>query len=101
MSKVLENVNLISKMLQSDDTDLRAAVSLLKIAKTNLTELRKNFDSFVGESSSLAKSWNIRPEKKLRCRKAVKKFCDGVAFDSLFQDLSNVFKSQLLTHRSI
>jgi hypothetical protein len=73
-------------MLQRDDTDLSAAASLFKTTKTNLAEMRNNFDSFVGESSSVVQCRNIKPDIKLRCRRAAKKFYDEVAFDSLFRD---------------
>jgi hypothetical protein len=50
MSKVPENVNVISQLLQRDGTGLSAVASLLKTAKNNLAQLRTNFDSFVEES---------------------------------------------------
>src|SRR5678816_1533850 len=58
-SKVLESINVVSKMLQSPNADLQKATHLLGQAKSNLCELRHKFEDVVREATELAHHWNI------------------------------------------
>lgn len=58
-SKVLKNINLISKLLQSPNADIQNASQLLQAARDNLVTLRSNFETLVEEAKVLAKVWSL------------------------------------------
>lgn len=72
-SKVLKNINLISKLLQSRNADIENASQLLQTARDNLVTLRSSFETLV-EANVLAKAWSIDPKLTSKCPQKVKKF---------------------------
>lgn len=60
-NKVLENINLVSKQLQSPTFDIGRACDLVCHARNNLQRLRENFNDMENEAQILAKSWGIEP----------------------------------------
>ncbi|MBN3288339.1 MARH5 ligase, partial [Polyodon spathula] len=58
-SKVLETVNIVSKLPQSKDMDLFLATKMLNSATETFTSFRKQFGETKATASSLASSWGI------------------------------------------
>lgn len=83
--KVMQNVNLLSKLMQSSDVDLENITIKLKKIRTDFTDMRhKQFDEIVNNAKMLAKAWNIDATLKNRRQKVAKQFFDELATDTAF-----------------
>jgi len=59
IGKILETVNVASKVLQSPKQDLSTAVSLLNSALINLQEYRSQYSDFFEIAVEMAKKWGV------------------------------------------
>lgn len=91
-SKVLKNINLISKLLQSPNADIENASQLLQTARDNLVTLRSNFETLVEEAKVLAKAWSIDPKLTSKRPQKVKKFFDELSSDHRIVDSLKSFQ---------
>ncbi|XP_078507675.1 zinc finger MYM-type protein 1-like [Lissotriton helveticus] len=80
-SKVLETINIVSKLLQSKDLDLLQASNMLSSAANTFASFREQFEDVKSSASLLAAAWGIqlhftqkRPQHKI------------LHFDELFED---------------
>lgn len=59
ISKILETVNVVSKVLQCPKQEFRIAVSLLNSTLITLQEYRLNYNYFKEKAVEIAKKWGI------------------------------------------
>lgn len=85
-SKILENINLISKMLQTENLDLENAANLLKSALSSLSKIRNNFGSIMAEAINVAVGWGVEPCFQNKRSTKVKLFFDELAEDERLTD---------------
>ncbi|XP_026819502.1 zinc finger MYM-type protein 1-like [Rhopalosiphum maidis] len=57
--KILKSLFVVSKILQSVSIDLQQAFELLKNAHAEISKLRDEYDTFVDNSKTVCKFWNI------------------------------------------
>ncbi|XP_050546049.1 uncharacterized protein LOC126908181 [Daktulosphaira vitifoliae] len=81
IGKILETVNVVSKVLQSPKQELSTAVSLLNSALRNLQEYRSQYTDFFEIAVEMAKIWGV-PQKFQEKRNRRERFTS----------LNNVFK---------
>lgn len=93
--KVLENINLVSKQLQSSTIDIGRACDLISYARDNFIKMRENFNDLEKEACSLAKSWNIELKLTWKRQKKVKKLFDELAADTLIENPLRKFQIQV------
>ncbi|KAE9530014.1 hypothetical protein AGLY_011476 [Aphis glycines] len=79
--KILQIINLTSKILQSKSVDLDNASNSLKNCYEQLKEYRCNFNDLLEEANIVAKSWSISTEFQNKRRKVVKKYFDELCTD--------------------
>ncbi|MGH0141890.1 UNVERIFIED_CONTAM: hypothetical protein FKN15_004063, partial [Acipenser sinensis] len=87
-SKVLETVNIISKLLQSKDMDLFLAAKMLNSATKTFISFRKQFGETT--ASSLASSWVI--EQKFTEKRLRQKHFDELCEDQRLSNREEHFK---------
>ncbi|KAG5871461.1 hypothetical protein JTB14_026913 [Gonioctena quinquepunctata] len=61
-SKILENANIASKLLQLDDLDLSRACKSLRSTYTRIKGYRDNYDQLKTEVTNVAAKWSIQPK---------------------------------------
>ena len=91
-SKVLESINVVSKILQSPNTDLQKATYLLGQAKSNLGGLRHKFEDVVRETTELAHHWNIEAKITSIRQIQIKKFFDELLSYERIEDPLKAFR---------
>lgn len=79
--KILQIINLTSKILQSKSVDLDNASNSLKNCYEQLKEYRCNFNDLLEEANIVAKSWSISTEFQNKRRKVVKRYFDELCTD--------------------
>ncbi|XP_075716875.1 zinc finger MYM-type protein 1-like [Rhinoderma darwinii] len=92
-AKVLENVNLVSKMLQSKDMDLCTATKLVDNATQVLSDFRNNYDEAKRTAITLAETWSIQAKFVNKRVKKVKRHFDELCLDERLQDPKERFKT--------
>lgn len=70
--KILQIINLSSKIFQSKSVDSDNASSLLKNCYEQLKEYRCNINDLLEEANMVAKSWSVSTEFENKRHKAVK-----------------------------
>ncbi|CAH0555468.1 unnamed protein product [Brassicogethes aeneus] len=85
-SKILENISLVSKLLQSSTVDLGRACELLSSTIDNFNTIRDDFEILHAEATNLATSWNIQPKLKSKRQRMDKTFFDELATDTGIED---------------
>lgn len=60
-SKILHSINIVSKLLQSKNSNIGQASNLFKNAYEELCKLRQKYDEIRREASDLAANWRIDP----------------------------------------
>ncbi|KAM9330997.1 zinc finger MYM-type protein 1-like [Gastrophryne carolinensis] len=92
-SKILENVNPVSKLLQSKDMDLSTATKLIHNATQALSRFRNNYEEIKRTSISLAEEWGIAAKFENKRAKKVKRLFDELCLDERLQDPEERFKT--------
>ena len=91
-SKVLENVNRLSKTLQNIDIAIGEACDLLDILQENLIPMRNEFDSLNTEVEEIARSWNVDISFPHKRNRRGTKFYAELCSDTVFTDQLERFK---------
>jgi hypothetical protein len=98
-TKVLENVNVISKMLQAKDANLHREVSLLKDMIEVLSGFRQDFPKAKVTAKTLAGKWgdqNVAEDTRRRkARRHFDELCEERLSDGECQFRANVFNANL------
>lgn len=94
-SRVLSQVNLVSKIMQHDDAKLDETCNLLKNILIYFKEMRTDFESLKTEATCVASTWNIEPKLPEKQNRLVKKFHEELAADTSFSDPFKKFKIQV------
>lgn len=92
-AKILENVNSVSKMLQSKDMDLSSATKLIDNANKVLSNFRNNYEEVKRTAVSLAENWGIQAKFENKRVKKVKQHFDELCVDERLQDPEARFKT--------
>jgi hypothetical protein len=79
--KILQIINLTSKILQLKSVDLVNTSNLLKNCYEQLKEYRCNFNDLLEEANMVAKSWSISTKFENKRRKVVKRYFDELCTD--------------------
>lgn len=61
-TKILENINIVSQMLQSAQQNILDSSKLLKNARYKIQELRNQFDEIKNEAILVARKWGVKDE---------------------------------------
>lgn len=90
--RVLENVKVVSQVLQKKDVDLLQAATLLENTCNNLSLLRDQFDNIKSTAQGLAASWGISCHFTQKRARIVKRHFDEIAEDERLTDPEKMFK---------
>ena len=91
--KILENVNLVSKTLQSSNITLDEACKWMEHLKDKFQSIRDNFEQIMEESRKCADTWKINNSFSNKRIKKVKLFHDELCEDTVFKDPTEKFKT--------
>lgn len=91
-AKILENVNIVSNLLQSKNMDLHRAVQLLDNCRETLVSFRNQYDEFFTECKNIARSWNTTTECAIRRVSRTRKHFDELAQDERICDPKKRFE---------
>ena len=58
-SKILQIVNIPSKVMQCKTIDILSAHKLLQTAAEDIVQLRRSFDAILNEASTIASTWGL------------------------------------------
>ena len=92
LSKILNEVHIPSKLLQTKNLDLTAASGSLENASKNLKQYRKMFDSAKLEAVEIATTWQIPAIFFQKRRKIVKRHFDELSTDHRFDSSEEIFR---------
>ncbi|OCT96206.1 hypothetical protein XELAEV_18013881mg [Xenopus laevis] len=94
-SKILDHINSISKMLQSEKMDLSKAAHLICNAKEDLRKYRSNFEDAKQNAILLAEKWGIATKFENKRIAKVKRHCDELCQDERLEDPETRFKTEI------
>ena len=92
LSKILNEVHIPSKLLQTKNLDLTAASGSLENASKNLKQYRKMFDSAKLEAIEIATTWQIPAIFFQKRRKILKRHFDELSTDHRFDSSEEIFR---------
>ncbi|XP_065658998.1 zinc finger MYM-type protein 1-like [Hydra vulgaris] len=92
LSKILNEVHIPSKLLQTKNLDLTTASGSLENASKNLKQYRKMFDSAKLEAVEKATTWQIPAIFFQKRRKIVKRHFDELSTDHRFDSSEEIFR---------
>ncbi|XP_066946087.1 uncharacterized protein [Macrobrachium rosenbergii] len=85
-SKILQSINLVSKMLQSKAVDLAKAADLLKVCMDEMCRLRNQFEDVKKEATDIAQKWSIRRKFEKKRLQNVKRHFGELCEDQRLED---------------
>ncbi|KAG5867586.1 hypothetical protein JTB14_033266 [Gonioctena quinquepunctata] len=91
-SKILENANIASKLLQLDDLDLSRACKSLESTYTKIKEYRDHYDQLKTEATNVAAKWSIQPKFQEKRNITSKKNFGEPNTQYLFSEREHFFK---------
>ena len=91
-TKILENVNAVSKMLQTKQVDLHKAVSHLDNIIKTLTTYRNEFDQVKLTAQNLAAKWGANTEFTETRKRKVKRHFDELSEDVRLTNAESYFR---------
>ncbi|KAG5888214.1 hypothetical protein JTB14_035566 [Gonioctena quinquepunctata] len=91
-SKILENANIASKLLQLDDLDLSRACKSLESTYTKIKEYRDDYDQLKTEATNVAAKWSIQPKFQEKRNITSKKKFGEPNTQYLFSEREHFFK---------
>jgi len=92
IGKILETVNVVSKVLQSPKQELSTAVALLNSALINLQEYRSQYSDFFEIAVEVANKWGVSQKFQKKRSRRVKRFYDEILQDYCFTSVEEHFK---------
>lgn len=90
--KVLQELNIVSKLLQTKDDELGKAASLLKTAADEIQKYRDSYADAKYEATVVASKWSISPEFTAKRARNVKRHFDELCQDERLRDPEQLFK---------
>lgn len=90
--KVMNEINLASKVLQKQNVDLDSAAEVLERVKNKIAVLRNSYDEIKLEAQNLANTWDINPNFTSKRQPKIKKHSDELASDFRFENREYFFK---------
>lgn len=91
-TKILETINVVSKLLQNKDYDLFEAVTQLARVSEKLSDVRNNFDEMKNCATDLANAWGVSTQFENKRIPKVKKHYDELCQDKRLTDGLKHFK---------
>lgn len=91
-TKVLQQINIVSKCLQSESMDIVKAYDLLEETLSGIKEIRNSFKDFVKEASGICFKWAISCTFSEKRRSILKRHFDELSEDHRFRDPESRFK---------
>ncbi|KAG5896193.1 hypothetical protein JTB14_016967 [Gonioctena quinquepunctata] len=91
-SKILENANIASKLLQLDDLDLSRACKSLESTYTKIKGYRDDYDQLKTEATNVAAKWSIQPKFQEKRNITSKKIFGEPNTQYLFSEREHFFK---------
>ncbi|XP_077113619.1 zinc finger MYM-type protein 1-like [Ranitomeya variabilis] len=92
-SKILDKINTISKVLQSDHMDLSNAAHLIQSTIEHLSSYRDQFEDSKKTAITLAEKWGISAVFANKRIAKVKRYSDELSLDERLQDPERRFKT--------
>lgn len=91
-SEVLEQIDVISKMLQAKDADLHKATELLDTAIAELTRFRENFEEAKATAQFMPEKWGVKQTFENERIRRTKHHFDEFCQDERLADAESYFK---------
>ncbi|KAF3859013.1 hypothetical protein F7725_021412 [Dissostichus mawsoni] len=91
-TKILENMNAVSKMLQAKDVDIHKAVGLLQNTIQALSAYRDDFDQVKRTAQNLAERWGAQSEFTEIRKRRMKRHFDEPSQDERLSDGESRFR---------
>ncbi|KAJ4921640.1 hypothetical protein JOQ06_027721 [Pogonophryne albipinna] len=91
-TKILENMNAVSKMLQAKDVDIHKAVGVLQNTIQVLSAYRDDFDQVKRTAQNLAERWGAQSEFTEISKRRMKRHFDELSQDERLSDGESRFR---------
>jgi hypothetical protein len=93
--KVLQELNIVSKLLQSKDNELGKAATLLETAADEIQNYRGNYAAAKHEATVVARRWSISAEFITKRARKVKSHFDELCQDERLKDPEQLFRNDV------